>query len=503
MKKFPVLIAFIILSLVSKAQYVYDIKINLKGAKDTVIYLLKYTWDQTYVVDTCKNPKNGNVEFKGKTELEKGIYILVSQDKVPYFEFIVNESQKLNFSSNTADIVSNLNAGASKENEQFFSYMKYSAQKNKEFNATLEQTKGKSKEDSAKTMSAKITQLNNDVRKHDLEFLEQIKGSFLYDFMYMRQEKVATDIPKAKNGRPDSVYTYYYYKNHYFDGINFKDERILRTPTFDDRIKTYFDNVLLMHPDTIIAEIDKVLAKCEPGSQIFNVLVGYFTYKYETSKIVSFDKVFVHLADNYILNGKTGDYYSEDVKKNIKNRVDILRNLLAGKKVSDLYMIDTLSAPEVRRMGFDTATSSKSITDLYYKNEAKLATLFKTLYPVNAKYTVLLFWAADCGHCQTEVPKLHEQMKEIKGKIDIKVIAFQTKDDLYDSWRKFIIEHKLTDFMHFYDPVHINGIKDKFDVNSTPTVFILDKDKKILVKKVNSDQVIEIIRNFEIQAKQL
>jgi thiol-disulfide isomerase/thioredoxin len=247
----------------------------------------------------------------------------------------------------------------------------------------------------------------------------------------------------------------------------------------------------------VIQEIDKVLGKCEEGNLIYNLLIGYFTYKYEQSKIMGFDKVFVHIADKYIISGKANKIYSEETVGKIKERVDIMRNLLLDAKVKELYMIDTTYGKQVRKMGFDTASSSKSITDLYYKNIEKLTPMFKTLYQVNAKYTVLVFWAADCGHCQTEVPKLHEDMKKLRGKVDAKVFAVQTKDDLFETWRKFIIEKKLTDFIHVFDPIHLNNLKESFDIYSTPVIYVLDKDKKIKAKRLGADQVVEIINSLE------
>lgn len=497
MKKFILLLASTaVFSFNAKSQG-YDIKINFKGCKDTMAYLVKYTFDQQYISDTCKKIKNGLIEFKGKKDLDKGVYTLVSDAKSIYFDFFVNESQKFVINTDASDIVNNLKVTGSKENEMFFSYIKYITNKNQDFNKVREQTKGKSKEDSTKFMAEKIKQLNDEVRKFDADFMLKTKGTFVYDVMNLKTEKEPTDIPKAKNGRPDSVYQYYYYKNHFFDGIDFKDERIVRTPFFDDRVKKYFDNVILMHPDTVIQEIDKVLAKCNEGNLIYNLLIGYFTYKFEQSKIMGFDKVFVHVADKYILSGKAKGVYTEETVKSIKERVDIMRNLLLEAKVSELYMIDTTMGKQVRKMGFDTASTSKSITDLYYKNIETLTPMFKTLYQVNAKYTVLVFWAADCGHCQTEVPKLHEDLKAIKGSVDYKVFAVQTKDELYESWKKFIIEKKLTDFIHVFDPVHLNNLKERFDIYSTPVIYILDKDKKIKAKRLGADQVIDMLKTLE------
>jgi thiol-disulfide isomerase/thioredoxin len=356
------------------------------------------------------------------------------------------------------------------------------------------EAKGKSKEDSAKFMSEKLKALNTEVKSFESDFLTRNKGTYLFDVLNLKTEKEPTDIPKAKNGRPDSVYQYYYYKNHFFDGIDFKDERIIRTPFLDDRVKRYFESVIVVHPDTMIKEIDKVLAKCTEGNLVYNLLLGYFTYSAEQNKIMGFDKVFVHLADKYIVSGKAGGVYTEETAKKIKERVDIMRNLLMDAQVSDLFMIDTVYGKQVLKMGFDTAKTSKGITDLYYKNLDKLSPMFKSLYQVKANFTVLVFWAADCGHCQTEVPKLNEGLKELKGKVDFKVYAVQTKEELFDSWKKFMIENKLNDFINVFDPIHLNNLKERFDIYSTPVIYILDKDKRIKAKRLAADQVVEMLK---------
>lgn len=497
MKKLILTLITIVSTAVSSFSQGYDIKITLKGCKDSLVLLARYNWDQQFVVDTCKNFKNGVITFKGNKDLDKGMYILVSQATSVYFEFFVNDSQKMSITADASDPNGSLAVVGSKDNELFFTYLKFVANKNKEFGKVLEQTKGMNKADSAKFVQEKIAVFMADAKKYDAEYMQKVKGTFVYDFVNLKTDKEPLNIPKASNGRPDSIYSYYYYKSHYFDGVDFKDDRIMRTPLFDDRVKSYFDRVIINHPDTVIQEIDKMLAKCIEGGSIYNQLIGYFTYKYEQSKIIGFDKVFVHLGDKYILSGKASGVYTEETVKKIKERLDIMRNLLMDAQVAELYMIDTAGGKIVRKMGFDTASSSKSVTDLYYKNIEKLTPMFKTLYQVKAKYTVLVFWAADCGHCQTEIPKLHENLKALKGKVDVKVFAVQTKDELFDTWRKFIMEKKLNDFIHVYDPVHINNLKERFDIYSTPVIYILDKDKKIKAKRLGAEQVADFLKYLE------
>ena len=506
MKKIILLFFFAVISYSSSsAQLGYDIKINLKNCEDTAVYMVKYLYDKQYMADTCKSVKNGLIEFKGKIALDKGMYALVSTGMVKYFDFFVNESQKFNLNGDLSNLSNTLVSPDNKENQQMFSYSNFMTSKEGEYKKILEQSKTKSKKDSLAFMKEKQEGLNASVKKFDADFTEKNKGTFVTDFLNLRTEKYAIDIPKAKNGRPDSIYQYYYYKNHYLDGINFKDDRIIRVPLFADRIKKYMNEVIVQQPDTIIKELDKILAKCEEGNLVYNLLIGDFTYRYEQNKTMSFDrygktttfeKVFVHLGDNYIVNGKANKVYDTETIAKIKERVDVLRNLLPETKVSDLYLIDTTYGKQVLKMGFDTAQSSKSLTDLYYKNVDKLTPMFKTLYQIGAKYTVLVFWAADCDHCRKEIPKLNQNLKELKGKVDIKVLAIQTKDELFNDWRKFIIENKL-DFIHAFDPIHINDLKNRFDINATPVIYLLDKDKKIKGKKLSADQVPEIIKNLE------
>lgn len=480
-----------------KAQKGYDITIKMKGCNDTMVYLVKYIFDQQYITDTCKKIKDGLIRFKGNDPLDKGIYTLVSQGKSVYFDFFINDSFKFNIITDKSDIISNLKCTGSKDNEQFFSYLKFISDKNKQFGTLRDQTKGLNAADSAAFMTRNLNRLNEEVKTFDQNFMTRSKGTYVYDVMNLKTEKEAKDLPKAKNNRPDSIYAYYYYKSHFFDGIDFKDERIIRTPFFDDRVVRYFDQVILQHPDTIIQEIDKLLAKCPENELIYNLLIGHFTYKYEQSKIMGFDKIFVHLADKFIISGRAEKVYSDETVAKIKERVDVLRNLLLDSKVPDLYAIDTTYGGVVRKMGFDTASSSKSITDLYYKNIDKISPLYKTLYGIKAKYTVLVFWAADCGHCQTEVPKLHEELNAIKSKIDFKVLAVQTKDELYKDWKKFIIEKKLKDFIHVFDPIHINNLKEKFDIYSTPVIYILDAEKRIKAKRLGAEQVPQMLQTLE------
>jgi thiol-disulfide isomerase/thioredoxin len=488
------------------AQTGYHLKFNFKNCKDSTLYLARYFFDQMPISDSCKNVANGKFFFKGDMPLEKGVYFLANQSRTSYYcQFIVDDNQNFNIQLDGNAVATSLKSD-DKQNELFFSYIRFMTGKNKELNDYRVSLKGKPAADSLKLSNDKQLKVSTEMQTFDKDFMLRTKGQFVHDLMNLKAEKYAPSVPLASNGRPDSVYSYYYYKSHYFEGVNWKDERLLLTPFLAEKVKNYFEHLVPSHPDSVIKELDNILMKCTPGGPLFNTLVGHFTYKYEQDKAMSFDnqgrsqtfeKVFIHLADHYIVNGKTDGYYSAETVVKIKERVDVLRNLLPGTKVANLYMVDTLNGAKVRKMGFDTASSSESVTKLYQANIDRLRPLFKPLTDLKSKYTVLVFWAADCGHCKTEVPKLHKELQALNGTVNYSVYAVQTKEELLDSWKALIVEKNLSGWTHVFDPIHLNNLKDQFDIVATPVVYLLDKDKRIIAKKIAADQVVEIIRMLE------
>ncbi len=479
----------------------HDIRINFKNCKDTMMFLAFYRFDKSYIADTCKKVVKGQVVFKGPKTLDKGVYFLVSQEKSKYFDFFVTENnQKFTMNADTADLVKSLKSTTSKENDDFFTYIKFITAKNKEFGEVRKQTKGMNAKDSAAFVNEKAKVLNETVVAFEKSFMEQHKGMFVGDVINLKMEKEAKDIPKASNGRPDSMFIYVYYKTHYWDGVNFQDDGILHTPFFADRLKKYFNNIIVQNPDSVNIEIDRIMAKTKPGTWMQKLLLAHFLSTYESSKVMGFDKVFVHIIDKYIRVGMGKDVYDEKTIENIEKRGDILKPLLLGSQAPDLLMIDTINHKSIAKMGFDTVKTSQGATKLYYDNVQNLAQAFVPLYSVKADYLVLVFWDVDCGHCKTEIPKLIEEYHALqKEKIDIKVFSVYTQHE-YEKWRKYIIDNKL-DWINVYDGVHINNIKEKYDIYSTPVIYVLDKNKRIKAKRIGVEQVKDIIKQMEREYK--
>ena len=502
MKKLLLAIVFCFSSFYAVAQSGYEITINLKNCNDTLAYLTYYQFDKTLIKDTCTTIKNGKIVFKGKEKLDKGIYSLVSQAKGIYFDFFIDENtQKLELKSEASpNIGKELTALNSQLENEFFNYVQFINQQNKDFQTYKQTARLATKKDTL-ALNDKQKENEKSINNFEEKFIADHKGTYIGDVMNLKVEKLLKEIPKASNGRPDSIQAYTYYKKHYWDNVDFKDDGVIRNPFFNTKIKRYFESVVMTHPDSVSVEIDKIMDKTKPGSLTYKLLLAHFTYTYETSKIMGFDKVFVHMSDKYFKTGKAdGIYDDNDVVQKIIKRADKLKPLLVGAIAQDLFMIKAEDFPKMKAMGFEDAKNSEEMTNVYYKNVDQVSKMYVKLSDVKAEYTILLFWDVDCSHCQKEVPILLEKYNElIKEKKDVKVFSVYMQHE-GEKYLKYIDEHKLP-WINVYDGAHYNNAVEKYDVYSTPVIYILDKNKVIKAKRIDAEQIKTIINIIEKESK--
>jgi hypothetical protein len=481
----------------STAQAGYEITINMKNCNDSLAYLTFYQMDKTMIKDTCTSIKNGTIIFKGKGKLDKGIYSLVSQQKTIFFDFFIDDTtQKLELKSEIGENILNaLTAVNSTRENDFFNYIRFITKQNKAFQDIKQNMVLQTKKDTLALSSVQL-KLEQNIADYEQNFLAQNKGTFIGDVVNIKMDKVLKDIPKTKEGKPDDLAAFKYYKTHYWDAIDFHDEGTIRNPFFYKKIKKYFDTVIPAQPDSVSVEIDRIMNRTLPGSLFNKLLLAHFTHTSETSEIMGFDKVFVHMSDAYFKTGKAKGTYEDDIIERIIRRADKLKPLLVGAPAQDLFMIKAEDFAKMKQMGFEDAKNSEEMTKVFYKNVDEVNKMFVKLSDVKATYTLLVFWDVDCSHCQKEIPKLvtvyNELLKEHK---DIKVFSVYMQHE-GEKYLKYIADHQLP-WINVYDGAHYNNTVEKYDVYSTPVLYLLDKDKIIRAKRISVDSVKDIISDLE------
>jgi len=466
LKKYGLLGLILLFTLPAFSQKGYNIKVHVAPLHDTVCYFGYYYGDKTYIKDTARVDHNSNVIFKGKDSIGGGIYLVVLPRKT-YFEVIIDKSRDFSLKTDTADFIKNMAVSGSPENEVFYTYQKF-MQKLEDSIGILQAaaTKNKSNKDSTKIITAKFKSITKRIADYRNVIIAKYPQSFFAKVLTaMKETDVPADPPKTPDGKlVDSFFAYHYYKAHIFDNIDFSDSRLLRTPVLATKVKMFLESYTYQIPDSLIIATDIILEKAKADKEVFKYFLSELTPKYEESKIMGMDAVFVHLVQRYYLSGQA-DWVSKEVLDKMRDRVNKISPNLLGKYAPVLTMQDT---------------SFKQVS----------------LYDVKSKYTLIVFWKYDCGHCEHELPILvDEYNKKLKAK-GVTVFTGCTGDDTI-AWKKFIRNNKMGDFINVFDPEMMSNYYNLYDVYSTPTVYLLDENKKIIAKRIDVDKIADFIDNTE------
>jgi thiol-disulfide isomerase/thioredoxin len=441
----------------------YKIKFRVKGLHDTTCMIANYYGNGTYVKDTLKVDASGNFTFIAKEDLQKGIYLVVITDK-NYFEFIINRDKKFSMETELNDLYDKMTLKDTPENSLFYDYLAYNRNMFEKV-MILEKKKEKIKDqkDSTRMINEQIVSLNSAMIKYKLELVKKYPDSFVAFFINAMKEPEIPEIPLLSNGRKDSTFAYRYFKSHFWDGTDFTDDRLLRTPIFHNKLKKYFDQVLIQNADTIIKETDLYIEKARPNAEMFKYMVWFATNHYETSEIMGFDRIFVHVIDIYYITGQAS-WTNKTVQENLIKKANRLRPILIGEKAPNMIMLDTNNH-------------------------------LVSMHNLNADYLILLFWDPDCGHCEQEIPKLKEFYDTYKEKYNLEVFSVCSDTSLV-KWKK-TIKKKEMNWINVDGPRSLSGnYHDQYDITTTPVIYILNKKKEIIAKNLRTDQISQFLKNY-------
>lgn len=443
----------------------HAIKVKMKGATEGKTCHLAhfFGYNQYIKVDSAK-VQNGELVFQGKEPLKGGIYLIVLSPS-KYYDFAVDgKEQFMEIEGDTTDFVGSVKFKGSKENEILFGYRKFLQEKSKEAEAASTMAKLKNDPTSQEMSRKKIEGIQKEVEAYMKQIVKEKNGSFASKVIKANMDpELPTELPKKANGRPDSTYLFNYYKGHYFDNLDFGDDRLLRSPFIHTRIERYFKDLVYQVTDSVNHDADKVLKLAKKNKEVYRFALWWVTNKYENSEIVGLDGVFIHLAENYYL--KDADWLDSTQRAKFQERVDILKPLQTGLVFPSLIVSDSLGRE-------------------YNPMQSK------------TKYTIVHFYDPDCGHCKESAPKLMEFYNKNKERATIYNVSIA-----YDKKKisDFVYAYKTQPLLNLWDAKGRYYFRKNFDVYSTPTNYILDKDKKIIARRIPVDKLEDFINFYERQ----
>jgi hypothetical protein len=461
----PSLLLLIAYSLSGQVKSGHEISITIRGLADSTIFLGYHYGDKQFIRDTIRLDKAGSGMFSGKEKLDQGIYLIVLPGNT-YFEMLMTDDQIFSLECSFKDYFNSLSFAGSEENTAFIEYQRDWMELQKNASAIGKRIQSnKDKSDSLKILRQMQTDQEKKMKAYLRSVEEKNKGQFLSTLVKaMRPIEIPEFVIPSVAKNPDSVRwikSNIYYKNHFFDNIDLTDERLLRTPVLYGKINEFFTNPFIQAPDSMNKEISKIIKKTEGSYKVFQFVAVYLFNHFRESEIMGHDAIMVKLADDIYLTSKA-DWVSKEFKDDLRKQIDLIRPNLIGRKAENLIMDS-------------------------YKG------IHVALYDIEKDFTILIFWEPDCGHCKEAVPKLKTYYDKVKGS-GIEVFSVCTTSDKV-KWSKFIEDNKLT-WINGWDPERKSNFDYYYNVQTTPMIYILDRNKTIIAKKLSVESVGPFLENY-------
>jgi len=516
MKRIVILIAVLthLIYLSSFAQG-YEIKVKVRGVNPKQPLYLGHHFNEKLIPDdTVIVDSKGWATFTGLKPLPGGMYFIFLPSR-SYFDFLVDKQQRFIIENDTLNLLQNLKFTNSPENTVFNEFQKFMVSMQKKAKELQEErAKYSSDPAKAKEIEAKLIQIDADYQAYVTKVLETNNDMFFTKFIKATRD---VSIPKHIT---DDFQKYLYYKAHYWDNFDVSDARLLRTPIYENKIMFYLDKVSSQVPDSLNKEVDYLIEKSRSSQELFRYMLVSLFNKYAGSQIMSAENVYVHIADKYYI--KEADWSEADFLKDLKERVRKKKNCLIDGKAKDMKLqtlfSDTLQInmledmlPDFKKKGLDIEKDSIKLGKEKMLNQKAIIldeymSNFKgymSLHQTKSKFTILWFWDPTCSHCMVETPKLHTAWRDTLKAKGVNVIAVFLHKDLdqwdkfvknLDDWYKFIKKNKLNDWTNAWSP--FDPFRENYDISSSPVLFLLDENLKIIAKRVGYEQAKEIIEGI-------
>ena len=177
------------------------------------------------------------------------------------------------------------------------------------------------------------------------------------------------------------------------------------------------------------------------------------------------DEVYVYIVDNYFSTGEMDFWANEQLKKNLVDKADQYRNSLVG-----------MVAPNLILQGL---------------NETPIA-----LHDMKNEFIVVYFYDPDCGHCKKETPVLKAFIDATEFDVGVYTVSADTS---MIKMKNYIKEVGVENWTNTNGTITYSVKYDEvYDAYTTPTIYLLNRDKEIIAKKIKASQIKEVLEQYKL-----
>jgi len=447
-----IILSFSLLNVYSQTeQYLYYSLNNFNGNR---VILTSIIGSSNIPIDTAYKQSTGAFVFNNIEKHPAGMYRLIFNDTI-YTELIINH-ENIVIESNANNIIQNMVVKKSVENKILFNYWKY-ALMIRDTISTLSFKRDQIEKRTYNSNHPEIIKINKHIEELNDEIYYYIDRQIIeYPKLFaplLLKSYVIPSMEKYNKQNPKKVYSdeKEFYFDHFFDNINFADQRFVNSKvlfvSISDYIETFGKPASTVN---YIKVIDKVMSHAKDNNVVYDYCVNLFMRTFENS---IWEDVMVHIIDNYYMNTnngkpKLGAYYSK-----MSSRIKALK---PGVKSPNIIMQD---------MSGNTVN----------------------MHNINAKAKMLIFYSSDCPHCIESIPSLVEIYNMYKSK-GLETIGIALDDDK-SKWATEIKELNIN-WISISDLKGMSSpIISTYNITTTPTIIILNKDNIIMTKPKNINDI--------------
>jgi len=459
----------------------YRIEVNMEGLSLDTLILGEYFTSRMIPKDTLLLDKNGYGVFEGSEAFDGGLFLIYFSPNY-FFDLLLGDDQKLAVKADTSDFAGSIEFEGSEDNLVFHNYKIHLQQKRAELENLQSLLTSTATESDSTGILEKQKQINREMEDYIDHIVSENTSLFVSDFIGATREPFPPEDLLNGQKRHDDSIRFFYYREHYFDHFDPFDVRLLHTPLYEGKVKNFITRAVTQHPDSMIVAVDFLLKGSQGDVDLYRYMLITLFNHFAESKFMGMDVVYFHIAEHYYIPDAT--WSSSDFIKKLEDNLKKNKPTLIGQKAPNLIM------RQVPSEHFEMAAQDTSI-----KKDPHIGEDF-FIHDNKDRFTILYFWEADCGHCIKTTPVLQQVYSRLKDK-GVEVICVHAINSVEgkEKWVDFINEHQMYDWVNCWSP-YSNDFRVLYNLQSYPQLFILDRDKKIVAKRITPEQAENIINNL-------
>jgi thiol-disulfide isomerase/thioredoxin len=436
------------------------------------IYLASIYGHHQHVIDSAAINQEGSFQFQFTEKYPAGMYRIILgqtpkaafQNEAPQSILIIFQNENTTLSTSFNYPVDSMQVTVGTENKMYYEYLKKKKQYNQKLGLLEQMLRFYPSTDNF--YSGVLKQYNvvqNELTKYAVNLIQKYPNAYFIKIINAEQypflDAALTDEMRFKE-----------LKNKFFNSSDFQDTMLLYSNVLSDKILAYINlyrSSQYTEPqqtDEFIQAANNLLTIAKTG----HLKVYHYTLDYviEGFNEIKQDAVLAYISDNYVVTNSCG-IDDEKLKQILQKTADYKRTAI-GATAPEIIFSSPIS------FGDGLGTRSK-------------------LSDIHSDYTLIVFWASWCPHCTGEVPKIKKVIEEFQKQHQDKSLTavFVSIDKEEKPWKDYIENNKLSGFINLCELKGWNGeIGKSYNLNATPTLFLLDNNKKIIAKPINAEQLI-------------